>query len=122
MEAIYLETGGQRFPAMLNDTAAAADFRKRLPITLSCRRDGDEYYATSANGVFHPKEIQYEWKNGDILQWKGWFVITLDGEADSRKYGPTMVIGHVPDFEKLRSLPENLKITVGMCKEVPNPN
>ena len=101
-------------PAELNNTVAAQDFAKRLPIILSGNRSEFDYCCHAACGLFNPTETQNGWKNGDISLADGWFAVFLGGEEQSKLYRGIMVIAHIDDeyIEQLKELPESVKFIV----------
>ncbi len=109
---IILETEDIRLKGYLNHTVAAEEFRKRLPMTLSCKRNDKEYCCSIARGVFEPNDLQVGWKNGDLLLWDGCFVVDFGGEDQSAEYGLTMVIGHTEEYEKLNNLKETIRLSI----------
>lgn len=54
--------------AVLNDTAAAQDFEKRLPLSLSGYDSGIDYCCNAASGLYDPTQTQTGWKNGDLMK------------------------------------------------------
>lgn len=111
VKPIILETAEFRLKGNLNHSVAAEEFHKRLPITLSLRRNETEYYTCVARGVFEPNELQVGWENGDLLLWDGCFVIDFGG-APSTEQGLTMVIGHIDGYQKLKELQSIIRLTI----------
>lgn len=104
-------------PAVLNDTVAAQEFKKRLPFKVSGYRYEVDYCCTSACGVFDLTETQSGWKNGDISLAGGWFTIFFGGEETSENYHGMMIIAHIKGehLELVKSLPDNVKFVVELA-------
>ncbi len=115
---IILEAKGVKIPAMLNDTAAALDFKKRMPFTVSGYRSAVDYGCTAAIGRYDPTETQNGWKNGDISLAGGWFAVLFDGEEQSKSYPGMMVIAHIDEehLPRVKELPDNVKFTVTLAE------
>lgn len=111
---IVLRAGDTSIPAMLNDTVAARDFRKRLPFQVSGYRSAVDYCCSTACGMYDPTETQTGWKNGDISLAGGWFAVLFDGEEQSSSYRNMMIIAHIDesDLPLVKGLPENVRFTV----------
>jgi hypothetical protein len=105
-------------PAMLNDTVAAQEFKKRLPFKVSGYRSAVDYCCTAACGVFDPMETQSGWKNGDISLAGGWFAVLFDGEETSQNYRGMMIIAHIDenDLHLVKTLPETVKFVVELAE------
>jgi hypothetical protein len=104
-------------PAVLNDTTAAQNFKKRLPLKLSGYRSEVDYCCHAACGIFDPAQTQSGWKNGDISLAGGWFAVFIDGEERSKDYHGLMVIAHLePEaLEQVRALPESVRFTIELA-------
>lgn len=115
---IVLKTNGIVIPAVLNDTVAAKDLKKRLPFQVTGHRSAVDYCCTTVNGVFDPVETQSGWKNGDISLAGGWFAILFDGEEESYGYKGMMIIAHIDekDLHLVRNLPSTAKFAVEMAE------
>lgn len=114
---ILLKANGIVIPAVLNDTVAALDLKKRLPFTVSGRRSAVDYCCRLASGIFDPSETQSGWKNGDISLAGGWFAVLFDGEENSSDYRGMMVVAHI-DRENLafvKNLPATVRFTVELA-------
>lgn len=94
---ILLKANGTVIPAMLNDTVAAQDFKKRLPFTAAGHRSAVDYCCRLASGIFDPAQTQSGWKNGDISLAGGWFAVLFDGKENSSDYRGMMVIAHIDE-------------------------
>ncbi len=116
MRHIILETEDISLNGWLNHTVAAEEFQRRLPMTLSCRRDEKDYWCPAPRGVFEPSDLQVGWKNGDLLLWDGCFAVDFGGEKHSTEYGLTMVIGHTEEYEKLNHLPKTIRLTIRVAE------
>lgn len=112
---IILKTdSGVSIPAVLNDTVAAQDFRKRMPFKVSGYRSAVDYCCTAACGIFDPTETQVGWKNGDISLAGGWFAVLFDGEEQSHVYKNMMIIAHIEEdyLHLVKDLPQTVKFIV----------
>lgn len=105
-------------PVDLNQTVAAKEFRKRLPLTLSGRRKKDNYCFPTAIGCYDPQETQSGWKNGDVSIARGHFRILFNGEEESSEYMGMMVIGHIKkeDLQQILQLPDTVRLTITLTK------
>ena len=114
MREIRITDGKTILRAMLNDTVAAKDFEKRLPLTVSGYDSGIDYCCMVASGLFNPMETQAGWKNGDISLGGGWFALLYSGEEQSEAYKNMMIIGHIldEDIELVKDMPERVNLTV----------
>jgi len=101
-------------PASLNDTVAAQDFKKRLPLKLSGYRSELDYCCHAACGLFDPSETQAGWKNGDISLADGWFAVLFDGEKKSKNFRGMMVVAHIEEehLNLVKALPETARFTI----------
>jgi hypothetical protein len=111
---IVLKANDVIIPAMLNDTLAAREFKKRLPFKVSGYRAEVDYCCSAACGRFDPTETQSGWKNGDISLAGGWFAVLFDGEEQSHSYHNMMIIAHIDeeDLHLVKDLPDNVKFVV----------
>lgn len=111
---IEIKANNVVIPAVLNDTVAAQEFKKRLPFKVSGNRYEVDYCCTTACGVFDPTETQTGWKNGDISLAGGWFAILFDGEETSQDYHGMMIIAHIEEehMPLVRGLPDAVKFVV----------
>lgn len=118
MKDIRISDGKTVLRAKLNDTAAAKDFEKRLPFTVSGYDSGIDYCCTAASGLFDPMEMQAGWKNGDISLGGGWFALLYGGEEQSKYYKNMMIIGHIndEDLELVKNMPERVNLTVSLAE------
>lgn len=114
---ILLKTNGTVITAVLNDTVAAQDFKKRLPFTVSGHRSAVDYCCMAASGIFDPAETQSGWKNGDISLAGGWFAVLFDGEEISSDYRGMMIIAHIEEenLKLVRGLPDSVRFTVELA-------
>lgn len=114
MKGITISDGSTVLRATLNDTVAAKDFEKRLPMVCSGYDSGMDYCCNVANGLFDPLELQTGWKNGDLSLGGGWFAILYGGEEQSAAYRDMMIIGHVDseDLPKIDGMPKNVNLTI----------
>lgn len=105
-------------PVDLNQTVAAKELRKRLPLRLSGRRKKDNYCFPAAIGCYDPQETQSGWKDGDISIAQGHFRILFDGEEESSEYMGIMVIGHIKkeDLKKIQQFPDTMRLTIELAK------
>lgn len=117
MTPIVLEADEVRIPAMLNDTVAAQDFRKRLPFSVSGYRSDVDYCCSAACGIYDPVETQSGWRNGDISLAGGWFAVLFDGEEHSSMYRNMMIIAHIDeaDLPAVRELPDEVRFIVDLA-------
>lgn len=115
---IVLKANGAVIPAMLNDTVAAEEFKKRLPFKVSGYRSAVDYCCTAACGRFDPTETQSGWKNGDISLAGGWFAVLFDGEETSGSYHGMMIIAHIDeeDLHLVKSMPESVRFVVELAQ------
>lgn len=111
---IRLTAGNLSISTELNDTVAALDFKKRLPLKLTGYRSAVDYCCSVACGLFDPHETQSGWRNGDISIAGGWLAIFYDGEEQSEDYRDLMVIAHLKEdeIEQIRKLPDTVKIAI----------
>ena len=100
--------------AVLNETIAAKDFQKRLPVRYCGYDSGIDYCCTAAIGVFDPLETQIGWHNGDISLGGGWFALLYGGEESSEAYRNMMIIGHIvkDDLQKVQTMPERVTLAI----------
>ena len=115
---IKLIAGDVTLLTALNDTVAAQDFKKRLPLKLSGYRSPVDYCCTAARGLYDPVETQSGWKNGDISLAGGWLAIFFAGEEESENYRGLMVIAHLEDSQvaQIKELPDSVKFTIELDK------
>lgn len=115
---IVLKTNNVVIPAILNDTVAAQEFKKRLPYRVSGYRSRVDYCCTAACGIFDPTETQSGWKNGDISLAGGWFTVFFDGEETSNNDHGMMIIAHIEkeNLQLVRDLPDAVKFVVELAK------
>lgn len=106
-------------PAMLNDTVASLEFKKRLPFKVSGHRYKVDYCCATACGIFDPTETQCGWENGDISLAGGWFSIFFDGEETSKSHHGMMIIGHIEQqhLQLIKGLPVSVKFVVVLDNE-----
>lgn len=118
--SILLKTDNAVIPAVLNDTVAARDFKKRLPLTLSGHRSEIDYCCTAASGIFDPTEMQCGWKNGDISLAGGWLAILFDGEETSSDCRSMMVIAHIEEeyLDLVKNLPASVRFRVELARHI----
>jgi hypothetical protein len=111
---IILKANDIIIPAMLNDTVAAKEFKKRLPFKVSGYRSAVDYCCTATCGVFDPAETQSGWKNGDISLAGGWFAVLFDGEEASQNNHGMMIIAHIEEenLALVKKLPETVRFMV----------
>lgn len=111
---ITITDGATTLRATLNDTVAAKDFAKRLPLTLS----GIDYCCNAATGLSDPLEAQTGWKNGDISLGGGYFALLYGGEEESSAYKNLMIIGHIQeeDLAKAKKLPGRTTLKIALAK------
>lgn len=114
VKGITISDGSTVLRATLNDTVAAKDFEKRLPMVCSGYDSGMDYCCNVANGLFDPLELQTGWKNGDLSLGGGWFAILYGGEEQSAAYRDMMIIGHVDseDLPKIDGMSKNVNLTI----------
>ncbi|MGI6068608.1 cyclophilin-like fold protein [Absicoccus porci] len=115
---ISIHMGDTILYARLNDTLAAKDFKKRLPLCLSGTDSGMDYCCMAANGIYDPLETQDGWHNGDISLCDGWFAILYGGQEISSSYRNMMIIGHLEEdaLEKVKALPKKVSLKIQMEK------
>lgn len=106
MSNIEIKVNDITIIASLNDTVAAKDFQKRLPLTITGQDSGNDYCCVLEEGLFNAQEVQSGWKNGDINLSNGWFALLYGGEEESESYDNMMIIGHMD--EENQSLVKNL--------------
>lgn len=114
---IILKANGVEIPAILNDTIAAQEFKKKLPYTVSGYRAEFDYCCCAKSGAYDVNEVQAGWKNGDISFGDGWFSVLFDGEEQSKHSTNMMIIAHIDeaDLHWVKSLPENVTFTVDLA-------
>lgn len=114
---IVLKANDVVIPAVLNDTVAAQEFKKRLPFKVSGYRSTVDYCCSAVCGVFDPAETQSGWKNGDISLAGGWFAVLFDGEETSQSYRGMMIIAHIEEenLDLVKKLPENVRFVVELA-------
>jgi len=115
---IVIKANDVVIPAVLNDTVAAQEFKKRLPFKVSGNRAEVDYCCTAECGVFDPKETQSGWKNGDVSLAGGWFAILFDGEETSQNYHGMMIIAHIEEayLPMVKGLPEAVTFIVELAE------
>lgn len=118
MKNIRISDGKTVLMAKLNDTVAARDFEKRLPLAVSGYDSGIDYCCTAASGRFDPMETQTGWKNGDISLGGGWFALLYGGEEQSKDYKNMMIIGHIhdEDLALVKKMPQRVNLTVSLAE------
>ena len=118
MQNITITDGNTTLRAILNDTVAARDFAKRLPVTVTGYDSGVDYCCSAENGRYDPMETQTGWKNGDISLGSGWFALLYGGQEQSSKYRNMMIIGHLEDgdLEKVKEMPEKVTLRISMAE------
>lgn len=116
---IVLKTNGLIIPAILNDTVAAKEFKKRLPFKVSGYRSAVDYCCAATCGVFDPTETQSGWKNGDISFAGGWFAVLFDGEETSKNYHGMMIIASIEEehLQLIKGLPDTVKFIIGLADQ-----
>jgi hypothetical protein len=114
---ILLKTNDLIIPATLNNTMAAQEFKKRLPLKISGYRSAVDYCCAATCGVFNPAETQSGWKNGDISLAGGWFAVLFDGEETSQNYHGMMIIAHIKEehLQLVKELPDTVKFVVELA-------
>jgi|GEM_PF-524118 len=119
MERILLRSEKLCVPAILNDTVAARDFKRRLPITVSGTRSANNYSFPAAIGCFDPEETRIGWKNGDISISRGWIRVFFDGEEKSGDAEGVMVIARIDekDLELIKKLPNSARLRIEAADE-----
>jgi Domain of unknown function (DUF369). len=117
-EQIQLKYKDICIPVTLNDTAAAKEFFKRLPVEYAGKRLKDNYCFCAPIGCYDPQETQAGWKNGDISLARGHFRILFDGEEESSQYTGLMVIGHLEEKQRkmIQEFPETLRLKIEVNK------
>lgn len=114
---IVIKANGAIIPAVLNDTAAAQDFKKRLPLSVSGRKSDMDFCCAAASGVFDPSETQSGWKNGDVSLADGWLAVLFDCEERSSRYRGMMIIAHIDEefIPLVKKLPKSVRFTVELA-------
>lgn len=114
MTKIKIIAGNKEIPATLNDTVAAKDFVKRLPVTVTGSNSGIDICCTLSEGKFDPSEKQTGWKNGDISVADGWLALLYGGQEQSGSYPGTMIIGHIEEayVSEVADFPSRTQVTV----------
>lgn len=117
MRDIKITDGSTTLRGSLNDTVAAKDLEKRLPLVVSGYDSGIDYCCTAASGLFDPTETQVGWKNGDISLGGGWFALLYGGEEQSSDYRDMMIVGHVDeaDLPLVAKMPDRVTLTVSLA-------
>lgn len=118
MKRISITDGRTVLRAELNDTAAAQDFEKRLPFSVSGYDSGIDYCCNAASGLYDPTQTQTGWKNGDISLGGGWFALLYGGEEQSEEYHNMMIIGHIleEDLELVKNMPKKVNLTISIAE------
>lgn len=116
---ITLSIGDVRIPAVLNDTVAAQEFVKMLPLTVNAGKGQYDYCGTGSSLKYDEEEMQAGWKNGDIGYARGWFALFHSGEEQSQSYTSEMIIGHIDEgyLDTVRNLPDSIEIIVELADE-----
>lgn len=111
---IVIKATDVSIPALLNDSVAAQEFKKRLPYKISGRRYDIDYCCKVAYGVFDPLERKSRWENGDIALESGWLNIFFAGENEAKCCNGIMIIANIKKehLELVRGLPDNVKFLV----------
>ena len=114
---IELCAGGTAIPAVLNDTVAARDFKRRLPVSVSVRRSAGDSCCPAASGIFDPAETQSGWEAGDISLTGGWLELWLGGEGPA-PCRSLMVIAHIDEaaLPLVRRLPDPARLTIRLAE------
>lgn len=114
---IVIKANGKIIPAILNDTVAALEFKKRLPLSFSGHKSDADICCVTASGVFDPSETQSGWKNGDISLADGRLAVLFDGEKRSPRYRGMMIIAHIDEefLPLIRELPKTVRFTVELA-------
>jgi len=109
-----MKAGSESIYATLNDTVAAQDFRKRLPLTLCGSRGKYSYSCNVAIGRSDPEEKQCGWRNGDISVAGGFLDIYFAGGRQSKNYPDVMVVAHIEkeNLQIIRGLPGKVKFEI----------
>ncbi|WKY44352.1 cyclophilin-like fold protein [Eubacteriaceae bacterium ES2] len=104
--------------AVLSDTVAAQDFKKRMPFKVSGYRSELDYCCTVACRIFDPTETQEGWKNGDISLAGGWFAVLFNGQEQSQAYKNMMIIAHIDEdnLHLVKELPQTVKFVVELAE------
>jgi hypothetical protein len=111
---IALEADGICLSAVLNDTAAAQDLLRRLPLSVCGRRLNGAYRCGVAIGRFDPLETQFGWRAGDVCLDSGWLSLQLAGRKPSEVHGSTMVVGCLDreSLPLLGTLPDQARFAI----------
>ncbi len=80
----FLKTETVSIPAVLNDSVAAKDFQRGLPVTVSGSRGKYDYHFKTAIGCFDPEQTQIGWQDGDISLSGGWLRVFFSGGDRNR--------------------------------------
>ena len=115
---ILITADGITIPAILNNTVAAQDFKKRLPFVVSGHRSSVDYCCVAESGNFDPDELQSGWKNGDISLAGGWFAVLFDGEESSARYTNMMIIASIDEkhLDLVKNLPDDVTFKVELAE------
>lgn len=118
MQNITITDGKTTLRAVLNDTLAARDFAKRLPLSVSGYDSGADYCCSAANGLYDPMETQTGWKNGDISLCGGWLALLYGGQELSSRYRNMMIIGHIEDedLKRVKGMPEKVTLRISIAE------
>ena len=113
-DMVLLRSENIVIPAVLSDTVAARDFKRRLPLAVSGTRSAGSYCFPAAIGRFDPDETQVGWKNGDISISGGWLRVFFDGEEASESSVGVMVIAHIDGqgLNLIKQLPDNVRLKI----------
>jgi hypothetical protein len=115
--SIILKANDVVIPAMLNDTVAAQEVKKRLPFKVTGYRSAVDYCCAATCGIFDPTETQFGWQNGDISFSGGWFTILFDGEGTAQNNHGMMIIAHIEDehLPLVQGLPDTVRFVVELA-------
>lgn len=93
---IAITVGETKILAELNDTDAAKEFKKRLPLTVSMTRMGEhEYYGGLKTPLSHTKDIQTGYRVGDLAFWTPGDLFAVYFDEPEKDPEGLMILGHI---------------------------
>ena len=116
MRIISLVCGDETFFAELNDTVAAKDFVKRLPLNVSLSDSGKDFYCQAAKGIFSPADLCDTIRKGDICLAGGYFFIYYDDEETVEKRKNIITIGHIEGLfaDRLKNIDGKINLSIDL--------
>lgn len=115
---LCIDDGKNRFYALLNDTLAAKDFERRLPLKMKLEESKGRYEGSLARGIYDPLEQKEKQYDGNLLLEQGKLQILCSKEnLPEGEMG--IVIGRLEkeSFNQLKSLGRKTSVVLSVVKE-----